>query len=333
MNLSTTYMGFELPHPLIPGASPLSDNLDTVRRLEDAGAPMIVMHSLFEEQIMQEEIALTRAMETPKESYAEALSYFPEPDEFELGPDEYLEQIRRIKAAVGIPVIASLNGVTAGGWIRYAKQIQQAGADGLEINFYEIAAELDEPGEKVERRLLNVAWSVREAVSIPVAVKLSPFFSSLANLVRQIDSVGVDGLLLFNRFYQPDLDIEHLEIRRTLSLSTSAELLLRLRWLAILFGRVNSPMAVTGGVHTASDVVKSIMAGASACQMVSALLHHGPGYLSVVRNDLRCWLEEHEYESLRQMQGSMSLSRVADPGAYERANYAKILQTWRDQTL
>jgi dihydroorotate dehydrogenase (fumarate) len=333
MNLSTTYMGFELPHPLIPGASPLSDNLDTVRRLEDAGAPMIVMYSLFEEQIMQEEIALTRAMEAPKESYAEALSYFPEPDEFALGPDEYLEQVRRIKAAVGVPVIASLNGVTSGGWIRYAKLIQQAGADGLEINLYELSADFEEMGEKVERRLLDVVWSVREAVSIPLAVKLSPFFSSPANFIRNVDKIGVDGLLLFNRFYQPDLDIEHLEIRRTLSLSTSAELLLRLRWLAILYGRVSTPLAVTGGVHTAVEAVKSIMAGASACQMVSALLHHGPGHLSVVRNDLSRWLEEHEYESLRQMQGSMSLSRVADPGAYERANYAKILQTWRDQSL
>jgi dihydroorotate dehydrogenase (fumarate) len=326
-------MGFELPHPLIPGASPLTDNLDAVRRLEDAGAPMIVMHSLFEEQITREEIALTRAIETPKESYAEALSYFPEPDEFELGPDEYLEQLRRIKAAVSVPVIASLNGVSTGGWIRYAKLIQQAGADGLEVNLYELAADPDEPGEKVERRLLDVAWSVREAVSIPMAVKLSPFFSSLANFIRKIDSVGVDGLLLFNRFYQPDIDVEHLELRRVVGLSTSAELLLRLRWLAILFGRVSSPLAVTGGVHTATDAVKSIMAGASACQMVSALLHHGPQYLATVRRDLSQWLEENEYESLRQMQGSMSLSRVTDPGAYERANYAKILQTWNDQTL
>ena len=333
MNLSTSYMGFELPHPLIPGASPLSENLDAVRRWEAAGAPMIVMHSLFEEQILREEIALSHSMETPKESYAEALSYFPEPDDFKLGPDEYLEQIRRIRSAVSVPVIASLNGVTPGGWIRYARLIQQAGANGLELNLYEVAADLDETGENVERRLLDVVLSVREAVSIPVAVKLSPFYSSLGHFIRQIDRIGVHGLVLFNRFYQPDLDIENLDMLRVVSLSNSAELLLRLRWLAILFGRVSATMAVTGGVHTVDDAIKSIMAGASGCQMVSALLQRGPAYLKVVREELSRWLEEHEYESLRQMQGSMSLQRVSDPSAYERANYAKILQTWENQTL
>jgi dihydroorotate dehydrogenase (fumarate) len=328
MNLSTTYLGFELPHPLIPGASPMTANLDTVRRLEDAGAPMVVMHSLFEEQILREEIALTRSIETPKESYAEALSYFPEPDDFELGPDEYLEQLRRVKRAVSVPVIASLNGVSPGGWIRYARLIQQAGADGLELNLYEVAADPTEAGEKVERRQLDVIWSVKEAVTIPVAVKLSPFYSSLANFVQRIESTGADALLLFNRFYQPDLDIENLEVLRQLSLSESSELLLRLRWLAVLYGKIGTPLAVTGGVHTAVDVIKSVMAGASACQMVSALLWRGPQHLRTVREELACWLEEHEYESLRQMQGSMSLQRVPDPGAYERANYAKILQTW-----
>jgi dihydroorotate dehydrogenase (fumarate) len=318
---------------LIPGASPLSDSLDTIRRLEDAGAPMIVMRSLFEEQLVREEIALTRSIETPKESYAEALSYFPEPDEFGLGPDEYLEQLRRIKRAIAVPVIASLNGTTSGGWTRYAKLIQEAGADGLELNLYEVAADPDEPGEEVERRLLDVVWSIKEAVSIPVAVKLSPFYSSLAHFVRRIDSTGVEGLLLFNRFYQPDLNIEDLEVKRIVRLSDSSELLLRLRWLAILFGKVRAPLAVTGGVHTAVDAVKSIMAGASACQMVSALLRHGPGHFRVVREELARWLEEHDYESLRQMQGSLSLQRVPDPGAYERANYAKILQTWEDPGL
>lgn len=328
MNLSTRYMGFDLPHPLIPGASPMSDNLDTVRHLEDAGAPMIVMHSLFEEQILREELAITRSIETPKESFAEALSYFPEPEEFELGPDQYLEQLRRIKRAVCVPVIASLNGTTAGGWIRYAKLIQQAGADGLELNLYNIAADITEPGEKVERRLLDVIWSVKEAVTIPVAVKLSPFFSSLANFIGRIESTGIDGLLLFNRFYQADLDIENLEVRRQLELSDSSELLLRLRWVAILYGRVRAPLAVTGGVHTAADVIKSVMAGASACQMVSALLWRGPKHLRTVREDVARWLEEHEYESLAQARGSLSLQRCPDPGAYERANYAKILQTW-----
>lgn len=333
MNLATTYMGFQLPHPLIPGASPFSDDLNAVRRLEDAGAPMIVMHSLFEEQIIREEIALTRSIETPKECYAEALSYFPEPEEFELGPDEYLEQVRRVKAAVSVPVIGSLNGISTGGWVRYAKLIEEAGADGLEINLYDVAADLDVPGERVEQQLRDVVTSVRSAVSIPVAAKLSPFYSSPGHFIRQLDVVGVDSLVIFNRFYQPDLDIESLDLLRVVNLSNSSELLLRLRWLAILFGKVKATMAVSGGVHTASDAIKAIMSGASACQMVSALLRHGPGYLRVVLADLNCWMEEHEYESLAQMQGSLSLQRVPNPRAYERANYAKILQTWDQPTL
>ena len=333
MNLATTYMGFQLPHPLIPGASPLSDNLDSVRRLEDAGAPMIVMHSLFEEQIVREEIAITRSIETPKDCYAEALSYFPEPDEFELGPDEYLEQVRRVKSAVSVPVIGSLNGVSSGGWVRYAKLIEQAGADGLEINLYDVAADLDEPGERVEQQLRDVVLSVRKAVSVPIAAKLSPFYSSLGHFIRQIDDAGIDALVLFNRFYQPDLDIENLDLLRVVSLSNSSELLLRLRWLAILFGKVTATMAVSGGVHTDNDAIKATMAGASACQMVSALLRHGPGYLKVVLDDLTRWMEEHEYESLAQMKGSLSLQRVPNPRSYERANYAKILQTWEEQAL
>jgi dihydroorotate dehydrogenase (fumarate) len=304
-----------------------------VRRLEDAGAPMIVMHSLFEEQIAAEEIALTRSMEMPKESYAEALSYFPEPEEFELGPDEYLEQVRRVKSAVAVPVIGSLNGVSAGGWTRYARLIEQAGANGLEINLYEVAADLGKPGDRVEQQLLDVVLSVRKAVSIPLAVKLSPFFSSLGNFIYQIDNCGVDGFVLFNRFYQPDLDIENLDLMRSVGLSNSSELLLRLRWLAILFGRVTASMAASGGVHTAIDAIKAIMAGANACQMVSALLRRGPTHLKAVLEELTRWLEEHEYDSLAQMQGSLSLQRVPNPGAYERANYAKILQTWEEQTL
>jgi dihydroorotate dehydrogenase (fumarate) len=333
MNLATTYMGFPLRHPLIPGASPLTNDVDAVRRLEDAGAPMIIMHSLFEEQILREEIAITRSMETPKECYAEALSYFPEPEDFELGPNEYLDQIRKVKSAVSIPVIGSLNGVTASGWIRYGKLIEQAGADGLEINLYEVAADLDERGERVERDLIDVVRSVRKAVSIPVAVKLSPFYSSFGNFVWQIDNAGVNALVLFNRFYQPDLDIENLDILPVVRLSNSSELLLRLRWLAILFGKVTADMAVTGGVHTATDAVKAIMAGASACQMVSALLRHGPAYLKTLHDELVRWMEEHEYESLQQMQGSLSLQRVPNARAYERANYAKILQTWEDRSL
>ena len=329
MNLSTNYMGFELPHPLVPGASPLTDRLDEVKRLEDAGAPMIVMHSLFEEQIAREDIALNRSFDHHSESYAEALSYFPEPDDFALGPDNYLEQIRLIKTTVSVPVIASLNGVTPGGWIQYAKLIEEAGADGLEINLYEVATDFDASATAVEDRLVEVVRTIREAVRNPLAVKLSPFFSSPGHFIKRIDELQVQGLVLFNRFYQPDLDIEELEVRRTVQLSDSSELLLRLRWLALLYGRVSAPLSVTGGVHNATDAVKSIMAGASACQMVSVLLEKGPAYLAELREGLSRWLEEHEYESLEQMRGSLSLQRVPDPHAFERANYAKILQTWR----
>jgi dihydroorotate dehydrogenase (fumarate) len=327
MNLATTYMGFELPHPIVPGASPLTDNLDTVRRLEDAGAPMIVMYSLFEEQIVLEAVNLNRSIETPKESYAEALSYFPESDEFTLGPEEYLEQVRQIKSAVAVPVIGSLNGTTEGGWLRYAKLIEQAGADGLELNLYELALDLDESGTDVEQRGLQVVRAVKDSVKIPVAVKLSPFFSSIANFARRLDEAGADALVLFNRFYQPDIDVEQQELMRV-NLSSPAELLLRLRWVGVLSGRVRPSLAVTGGVHEAVDVVKAVMAGAHATQMVSALLRHGPDHLRLVRGAVQRWLEEHEFESLRQMQGSMNLLRCGDPGSYQRANYVRLLHSW-----
>jgi dihydroorotate dehydrogenase (fumarate) len=327
MNLATSYMGFELPHPLVPGAGPFVDSLDTVRRLEDAGAPLIVMHSLFEEQVAREEVSLTRSIETPKDSYAEALSYFPEPEEFVLGPEDYLEQIRKIKAAVAVPVIGSLNGTTEGGWLRYARLIEQAGADGLELNLYELALDLGETGAEVERRGLEVVRAVKGLVAIPVAVKLSPFYSSIGNLARRLDEVGADALVLFNRFYQPDIDVEEQELLRV-NLSSPMELLLRVRWIGALSGRIRASLAATGGVHTAIDVVKAVMAGAHVTQIVSALLQHGPDYLRQVRDDLARWLEEHEFESLRQMQGSMNLLRCRDPGAYQRANYIRLLQSW-----
>ncbi len=327
MNLTTTYLGFELPHPLVPGASPLAEDLDTVRRLEDAGAPMITMYSLFEEQVVREELSLTNSIETPKECYAEALSYFPDPDEFVLGPDEYLEQVRKVKAAVSVPVVGSLNGTTEGGWLRYAKLIEQAGADALELNLYELALDTRESGEAVERRGLEVVRAVKRQVPIPVAVKLSPFYSSIANYAHRLEEAGADGLVLFNRFYQPDIDVEKQELVRV-NLSSPSELLLRVRWIGALSGRVRPSLAATGGVHTAPDAVKAVMAGAHATQVVSALLRHGPGYLRQVRQELALWLEEHEYESLRQMQGSMSLLRCADPAAYLRANYIKLLQSW-----
>ncbi len=303
------------------------DNLDTVRRLEDAGAPMLVMHSLFEEQIVGEQLAVVRAMEASEDVSAEALGYLPEPPALTLGPDEYLRQIGRIKSAVAIPVIASLNGVSEGGWLDHARLIQQAGADGLELNVYELATDLDEPGAAIERRTLQVVKIVKQSVSIPVAVKLSPFYSAIAHFCKQLDELGVDALVLFNRFYQPDIDVEQLDVLRV-NLSSSSELLLRLRWLAVLSGRVKASLGATGGVHTALDAVKAVMAGAHGVQMVSALLLHGPEHLKKVRDDLSRWLEEHEYQSLRQMQGSMNLLRCSNPKAYERANYVKVLQSW-----
>ena len=329
MDLSTTYMGFKLAHPLIPGASPLVDDLDMVKKLEDAGAPMIVMHSLFEEQVTLEQVASVKSVDSHGDSNAEALSYLPSPDEFRLGPQEYLEQLSKIKKTVGCPVIASLNGSTVGGWLRYAKLMEQAGADGLELNIYDLAIDLAETGQQVEQRALQVVRQVKTSVKIPVAVKLSPFYSSISNFGRQLDELGVDALVLFNRFYQPDIDLEQLEVKRV-NYSTSSELLLRLRWLAVFSGRLDASLACTGGVHTAEDALKAVMAGAHGVQMVSALLQHGPDLLRSVRRDMALWLEKHEYESLRQAMGSMSLLRCPNPKAYERANYLHILQSWMD---
>ncbi len=329
MDLSTTYLGLSLPHPLMPGASPLVDDLDMVKRLEDAGAAAIVMHSLFEEQISGERAQTLRQIEAHTESFSEAPSYFPCCDELSLGPEPYLEQIRRIKAAVHVPVIGSLNGTTATGWLEYARLVQQAGADALELNFYVVATDPLENGQTVEQRALDILRKVKASVTIPVAVKLSPFFCSFAHFASQLDGLGADGLVLFNRFYQPDIDIETLEVVPRLQLSDSSELLLRLRWLAILSGRARASLAVTGGVHTAVDAIKAVMAGAHAVQLVSALLQHGPEHLKTVREEMVRWMEEHEYHSLCQMQGSMNLTRCPDPAAFERANYVRVLQSWR----
>jgi dihydroorotate dehydrogenase (fumarate) len=328
MNLSTEYLGLELPHPLMPGASPLVDDMGMVRRLEDAGAAAIVMHSLFEEQIASEQREAL-LFESHAESNAEAVSYAPDPGIFALGPDEYLEQIQRIRAAVSVPVIASLNGTTPRSWIEYARLIEQAGAHALEVNVYHLAIDPMENGEDVESRTLQIAEAVKGAVSIPVAVKLSPFYSAFANFARKLDETGVDGLVIFNRFYQPDIDVEALDVLPTVRLSDSGDLLLRLRWLAVLSGRVRASLAVTGGVHTSLDAIKAVMAGAHAVQMVSALLRRGPEHLRRVREEMAQWLEEHGYESLRQMQGSMSLARSGNPAALERSNYMRVLQSWR----
>ncbi len=329
MDLSTTYLGLRLFNPFMPGASPMADQMDWVRRLEDAGSSAIVLRSLFEEQITREQQGMIHHMEISSGSSPEALSYFPRPDDFQFGPDEYLAHVRKVKEATNVPVIASLNGTTPEGWLQYAKQIQEAGADALELNVYLLATNPAETGLVIEKRILEVVRLVKQGLTIPVAVKLSPFFSSLAHFAQQIDMLGADGLVLFNRFYQPDIDIEALEVAPVLHLSDSMELPLRLRWLAILSGHVRASLAVSGGVHTVADVVKSLMAGAHAVQLVSALISQGPRHIRTLTQELTEWMEKHEYVSVEQMQGSMSLQRSPDPAAFERANYMKVLQSLR----
>jgi len=332
MDLSTTYLGFRLPHPIIPGASPLASDFDTVRRLEDCGAAAIILPSLFEEQIAAEEAGSAQFLRAHEESNAEALSYFPPADDYAMGPERYLEHVRRVSEAIEVPLIASLNGTSAAGWLSYARLMQEAGAAALELNLYHVATDPSETGAAVEARLLDVVRAVKQTVSIPVAVKLSPFFSSVANLAHQLDRLEVDGLVLFNRFYQPEIDPEALTAVPQLHLSDSSELLLRLRWLAILSGRVRPSLAATGGVHSGMDAIKAVMAGAHAVQMVAALLINGPKHIARVKHDMSHWFEEREYDSLTQAQGSMSLLRCPDPEAFERGNYMKILQTWRVRT-
>jgi dihydroorotate dehydrogenase (fumarate) len=287
------------------------------------------MHSLFEEQITREQLGMVYHMELLDHGHSEALSYFPQAAEFRLGPYQYLEQIRLVKQTVALPVIASLNGTTPEGWLEYAKLIQQAGADAIELNVYHVAADPRETGAAVERRVVDIVRAVKESVTIPLAVKLSPFFSSVAHLTAQLDALGVDGLVLFNRFYQPDFDLQELTVTPSLSLSTSNDLLLRLRWLAVLFGRVKATLAVTGGVHTSIDALKAVMAGAGAVQIVSCLLKHGPEQITSIVDGMRAWLEEHDYESLKQAMGSMSLERSPNPSAFERANYMKVLAAYQ----
>jgi dihydroorotate dehydrogenase (fumarate) len=329
MNLSTEYMGLKLAHPLIAGASPISHDLGMVRRLEDAGAAAIVMHSMFEEQITRDSQGMLDNIEVHADSFAEAQSYLPTPPDFVLGPEQYLQQIRRIKEAVSLPVIGSLNGTTASGWLEYSRLIEQAGADGLELNVYYVPTDPAQTGTAVEQRLLDIVKMVKPQVKIPVAVKLSPFYSSIANLGRQLDQLGVAGLVLFNRFYQPDIDVEALEAVPSLRLSESSDLLLRLRWLAILSGKVKASLGVSGGVRTSLDAVKAVMAGADAVQLVAALLEHGPEHLWDVRDGMVTWMEEHEYESLAQLKGSMNHQRCPDPSAYERVNYMRVLRGWK----
>jgi len=309
MDLSTTYLGLKLPHPLMSGASPLVDDLDLVKRLEDAGTAAIVMHSVFEEQIAGTQQAAHGG--------------------FVVRADRYLEQVRRLKETVGVPVIGSLNGTTPDGWIDYAQQVEDAGADALEMNFYHVATDPEESGDLVEARLLDIVERVRRTVTIPIAVKLAPFFSSLPHLARQLDTAGADGLVLFNRFYQPDIDPEMLEAVPRLRLSTSDDLLLRVRWIAILSGRVRASLAISGGVLSGLDAVKAILAGAHAVQMVTAIYEHGPEYLAVVRRELGHWLDQHEYGSLQDAQGSLNLTRRPDASSFERDKYLHAVQFWQ----
>jgi dihydroorotate dehydrogenase (fumarate) len=328
MDLKTTYLGLELANPIVSGSCPLGANLDTIRLLEDAGAAAVVMPSLFEEEIMAAATAQME-MESAGAGFAEASSYIPNPDGYHVGPDQYLEHLRAAKEAVSIPIVASINGTSPGGWTRYAKKMEEAGADALELNTYYMATDAAEPGSDVEKRTLDIVTAVKEAVSIPVAAKLSPFFSSLANFAKQLQEKGADGLVIFNRFYQPDLDIEELDVVPNLRLSTADELRLRLRWLAILSSQVELSLAATGGAHNAVDVIKAVMAGAHSVQMVSALLIHGPEHIKRTLEAIDFWLTEHEYESLRQMQGSMNMAKVPDAAKLTRANYMKMLDSWQ----
>lgn len=329
MDLETEYLGLKLDSPLMAGASPLADTLDSVRRLEDAGASAIVMRSLFEEQIESELADAVSSVESHENSFPEAMTFMPRAAEFALGPDEYLEQVRRIKEAVQLPVIASLNGITAAGWLRYAKLIEQAGANALELNVYYLATDPAEESTAVERRTVDIVRAVKATVRIPVAVKLSPFFSALPHFARELERAGANAIILFNRFYQPDIDAVNLEAAPTLHLSDPSELLLRLRWLAIVKPGVGVALAVSGGVHSGLDAVKAVMAGASVVQVVSALLMKGTEYLAILRSEVERWMQENEYTSLKQMLGNMSLARCPDPSAFSRANYMRILQSWR----
>jgi dihydroorotate dehydrogenase (fumarate) len=328
MDLSTTYMGLSLKNPLVPSASPLTAEVDSIRKLEDAGAAAVVLHSLFEEQISHDAEELDHLTTQGTESFAESLTYFPQAQDYRLGPDEYLEHIRKTKLAVDIPVIASLNGFTVGGWIEYARKLEQAGADALELNVYYIATNPTLHAPDVENRYVQILKAVKNNVKIPVAIKLSPFFSATAAMARRLDEAGANGLVLFNRFYQPDIDLDRLEVVPDLVLSTPHEMRLPLRWIAILHGHVKASLAATTGIATGRDVIKMVMAGADVAQACSVLLRKGVRELTTILRDMQAWIEEHEYESVAQMKGSLSQRACADPAAFERANYMKTLNSY-----
>lgn len=330
MDLTTTYLGLKLRSPLVPSAAaPLTEEIDNIKRMEDAGAAAVVLHSLFEEQLRIERLNLHSAMTAGTESFAESLTYFPEPEDFKVGPEMYLNHIQKAKAAVKIPIIASLNGSSVGGWTDYAKQMQQAGADAIELNIYYIPADPNLSSEQVEQTYIDILKAVKSAVTIPVAIKLSPFFSNLANFAKRLDDAGANGLVLFNRFYQPDIHLETLEVEPNILLSTPMAMRLPLRWVAILAGRIKADLAATSGIHRATDVVKMLMVGASVTELCSVLLRHGITRISALEREMSEWMEQHEYESVKQLQGSLSQINCPNPGAYERAQYMKAISSYQ----
>ena len=328
MNLTTTYLGFKLRTPLVPSASPLSEKIDNVKRMEDAGAPAVVFHSLFEEQVRRDRHDLQYYLDQGRESNAEALSYFPDHAEFKVGPEAYLEHIAEAKAAVGIPIIGSLNGTTFGGWMKYAQQIEQAGADALELNIYSIPGDPEQSAEEIEASYLTILASVKAQVKIPVAVKLSPYFTNFAQFARRADRHGADALVLFNRFYQPDIELETLEISPNVLLSTPMAMRLPMRWIAMLYGRIGANLAATSGIHRATDALKMLMAGADVTMLCSVLLRRGIEHITLIERAMSEWMEDHEYESVEQLKGSMSQQNCPEPAAFERAQYMRALATY-----
>ena len=333
MDITTTYLGLKLKSPLVPGAAaPLTENLDNLKIMEDSGAGAVVLHSIFEEQLTQEEYELHHHLTYGTESFAEALSYFPEPETFHVGAEEYLEHISKAKEMVDIPIIPSLNGSTLGGWTYFAKLMESAGADALELNIYNIPTDLHMTGAQVEENYLEILKAVKAEVSIPVALKLSPYFSNMANMAKRFGEAGADGLVLFNRFYQPDIDLEELVVRPNILLSTPQSLRLPMRWIAILYGRIEADLAATSGINKGQDCLKMLMAGAKITQVCSALLRHGIPYLRTLEQEMVGWLEEHEYESVQQLQGSLSQVNCPNESSFERVQYMQGIQSYQPVT-
>jgi dihydroorotate dehydrogenase (fumarate) len=331
MDLTTTYMGLTLRSPLVPSASPLSEDIDNIKRMEDAGAAAVVMHSLFEEQLRLERYELHHHLTEGTESFAEALTYFPEPVSFRVGPEEYLNHIRQAKATVNIPIIGSLNGSSLGGWTSYARLIQEAGADAVELNIYYVPADMDLTTEQIEGTYIDILQAVKAEVTIPVALKLSPYFTNMANMAKRLDEAGADALVLFNRFYQPDINLKNLEVEPNVLLSTPQAMRLPLRWIAILYGRINASLAATSGIHKGADALKMLMAGANVTMLCSVLLRHGINHIRTIETEMQEWMEEHEYESVQQMQGSMSQLHCPNPSEFERAQYMRAISTYKSE--